>query len=610
VLWFLDDGKRVSGAVLMPDEQNAIAALPPDPVEIPGTASGKVAVVTGGIRNLGKEISLRLAAEKATVVIGSRYPRTDSRDPKEAEKARGELAAADVVLTRMRLSGGRALWVHADVARPGSARALLSEARNRFARVDLLVNNAGAGGDFSRVGEVMRDHRENFSAVLAANFLGPWEAIVAAREIFRLQPGGGSIVNVSTHYADHPYLFRTIYTVSKILLKALTKAARADLADDGISISDVAPTLIAGPRMEWVMRNYATKFSAGFDDFPTLSPAAGKVLTEPFLLSFDGALSAGEREAASIRFLAALRAQKMSKGARERIEEWYGRIGEWFRSTVPAAPPGNEEVAAAVLFAAKDGRFLENPFLAITTLPPFISFPPTPGRCKVLADGDPGTLVSTGDAGSLHRRLQEALSGKGVRVTSLSDAELPDGQARISRPASDRPAARGSRGRAQETQQRTLDLSDPRVVEPWLDNALVGAPLPAFVVLIAGSTAGGKGILDGSGEDRLRFLGNVRKTVTLFAESARAVRDGGHLVVVGPPETTGEGQLMLAALRQTVRTFLAEQHFLPAAKTVRVSLLAVAGQGSEGDTEREVTAILEGKQPPRVEPVPVGYTRP
>ncbi len=300
VLWFLDDGKRVSGAVLLPDEQNAIAALPPDPVEIPGTASGKVAVVTGGIRNLGKEISLRLAAERATVVIGSRYPPTGSPDPGDAEKARGELAAADAVLTRMRRSGGRALWVHTDVTQPGSVRALLSETRNRFGRVDLLVNNAGAGGNFSRVEEVMRDHRENFSAVLAANFLGPWETIVAARKIFRTQPGGGSIVNVSTHYADHPYLFRTIYTVSKILLKALTKASRADLAADGISVTDVAPTLIAGPRMEWVMRNYATKFSAGFDDFPGLSPAARKVLTEAFLRSFDGAHSAVEREAAAI----------------------------------------------------------------------------------------------------------------------------------------------------------------------------------------------------------------------------------------------------------------------------------------------------------------------
>ena len=81
----------------------------------------------------------------------------------------------------------------------------------------------------------------------------------------------------------------------------------------------------------------------------------------------------------------------MPKGAHERIEAWYGRIGEWFRSTVPAAPPGNEEVAEAVLFAAKDGRFLENPFLAITTLPPFSSFPPSPGAGKVLSGGEAGT---------------------------------------------------------------------------------------------------------------------------------------------------------------------------------------------------------------------------
>ncbi len=81
-------------------------------------------------------------------------------------------------------------------------------------------------------------------------------------------------------------------------------------------------------------------------------------------------------------------------------------------------------------------------------------------------------------------------------------------------------------------------------------------------------------------------------------------------MVVGPPETTAEGQLMLAALRQTVRTFLAEQHFLPAAKSVRVSLLAGPVPGEERETEREVIAILEGKQPPRVEPVSVGYPRP
>ncbi|HEX9205046.1 MAG TPA: hypothetical protein VF853_03880, partial [Candidatus Deferrimicrobiaceae bacterium] len=85
---------------------------------------------------------------------------------------------------------------------------------------------------------------------------------------------------------------------------------------------------------------------------------------------------------------------------------------------------------------------------------------------------------------------------------------------------------------------------------------------------------------------------------------------GGHLVVVGPARESGEGQLLLAALRQTVRTFLAEQHFLPSAKSVRVSLLAAPAPGGERNLERELLAILSGAETPRVEPVPVGHPRP
>jgi len=607
VLWLLEEGKRVSGAVLLPDEQNAVPSLPSEPVPEAGKSAGKVAVVTGGMRNLGREISLRLAAEKATVVIGSRYPRPVSGDPEQATKAKEELSSADASLARMRRSGGRALWIDTDVSRPESVGTLLRETRNRFGRVDVLVNNAGAGGNFARIGDVMRDHRENFSAVLAANFLGAWEAMTIAREIMRRQDGGGSIVNVSTHYADHPYLFRTIYTVSKILLKALTTASRADLLAEGISVADVAPTLIAGPRMEWVMRNYATKFSAGFDDFPALPAAVRKTATERFLRSFDGSLPARDRDAAREEFHDVLRAARIPRPHREKVASWYERIREWFRSTVPANPPGNGEVAEAALFAAKDGRYLENPFLALTTLPPFVSFPPPQGAHRALAPAAAGVVISSGTSPDLHRRLHGALSRKGARLVSLSDAGAPPGHARISRPAQ-------ARGRAAsppvDTRQRALDLSDPRVVEPWLDNTLVGEPPPAFGVLIPGCVVGGKNVMDFDTGEKRQVASHVAKAIALLGESARAIRDGGHLVVVGPSGETGEGRLLLAALRQGVRTLLAEQHFLPSAKTVRVSLLADAPPGRERELEREVAAILSGASPPRIEPVPAGTARP
>ncbi|MGE5247863.1 MAG: SDR family NAD(P)-dependent oxidoreductase, partial [Verrucomicrobiota bacterium] len=609
VLWLLEEGRKVSGVVLLPDEQNAIPSLPPEPKPSPGSAAGKVAVVTGGMRNLGMEISLRLAEEKATVVVGSRQPRPKRGDPESAKKAHEALLAADLALGRMRRSGGRALWIDTDVSRPGNVQALVAEAANRFGRIDILVNNAGAGGDFSRLCDVMRDHRDNFSAVLAANFLGAWEAVTAARDVMRRQRDGGSIVNVSTHYADHPYLFRTIYTVSKVLLKALTQAARPDLASERISIADVAPTLIAGPRMEWVMRNYAETFSAGFDDFPGLPAASRSPLAERFRRSFDGGLPQSERDAAGREFLAAVRVQRAPKAVRDAVEDWYDRIREWFRCTVPAAPPGNEEVAETVLFAAKAGRFLEDPFLAITTLPPFSSFPPAASPARALRGGESGVILSSGNAASLHRRLQQALLGAGARVASLSDAGMAPGQARIERRgAADAP--RGMRATRADAQQRDLDLGNPRLVEPWLDNALAGSGPPAFGLLLLGPLLDGRTVLEYDAEEKHRVAAQAQKAIALFSECARAVRNGGHVVVIGPTETSGEGLLILAALRQTVRTFLAEQHFLPAPKTLHVSFLAAPGPRLEPTLQREVLQILAGEQPPRVEPVPVGHPRP
>ncbi|MBI5420158.1 MAG: SDR family NAD(P)-dependent oxidoreductase [Deltaproteobacteria bacterium] len=609
VLWLVEEGKKVSGVVLLPDEQNSLARLPEEVREVSGSMGGKVVAVTGGMRNLGKEISLRFASEKATVVVASRQPRTTGVSPEEAEKARAELAAADAVLAKMRGCGARSLWIDADISRPQRVRALIEETRNRFGRIDAFVNNAGAGGDFSLFGDVLREHRQSWDAVLRSNFLGPWIAISHLREIMRGQPGGGTIVNVSTHYADQPYLFRTIYTVSKILIKGLTLALKDRLARDNIHIADVAPSLIAGPRMDWVMRNYANKFADQFGALRELRSAERKSMQELFVRCYDRSLPVPERGAASKAFLAAMQGCSLPKSGRGELEAWYGRIREWFACTVPDDPPTNEQVADAVLFAVKNARFLEDRFLGVSTLPSFSSFPGGPHPKKESVSGQPVAFLSVGATDWNGGGIAEVLLRAGAAVTSLTEQPSRPGRVEISRPAS---AGAGAPGRkAPEKIVRDLDLSDPRLLEPWLDNSLLGGPPPAGAVLCVGtSTSGSKPALEFSPEEMEGFLVHLGKVLNAFAEATRAVREHGSVVLIVPTPDSEEGHLVRAAAKQMVRTRLAEQHFLPAAKKVRVSLLTAPGVQEERAFHRQVVDILSGQSPPAVEPIPVGRVRP
>ncbi|HEY7585149.1 MAG TPA: SDR family NAD(P)-dependent oxidoreductase, partial [Candidatus Deferrimicrobiaceae bacterium] len=571
VLWLVEDGKQVSGAAILPDEQNSIARLPEEPREASGSTAGKVVVVTGGMRNLGKEISLRFASERATVVIASRRPRAAGGSPEETEKARAEMAAADAVLAEMRRRGGRSLWIDSDVSRPRRVQALIEETRNRFGRIDAFVNNAGAGGEFSLIGDVLRDHRPSWDAVLRANFLGPWTAVSLLREIMKGQPGGGSIVNVSTHYADHPYLFRTIYTVSKILLKALTLSLAPRLAGENIHIADVAPSLIAGPRMDWVMRNYAGKFAEQFGSLRDLRGPETKVLQERFVRCFDRSLPLPEREASAKAFLSSVRGSGMPKSRREDMESWFARIREWFVATVPDDPPTNEQVSDAVLFAAKNARFLEDRFVGVSPLPSFTSFPGEPHAKKESISGEPFLFLSMGLSDGYGDGLEEAIRGAGGVVTSLIEPPSSAGRVDISRPAPG--AGAGGKRRTFEKISRDLDLSDPRLLEPWLDNTLLGGAPPAGAVLCLGTSASGRPVTGFSAEEMEGFIVHIGKALNSFAESLRAVREHGHVVVIVPPAVSEEAHLVRAAARQMVRTCLAEQHFLPVGKKVRVSLL-------------------------------------
>jgi hypothetical protein len=155
-----------------------------------------------------------------------------------------------------------------------------------------------------------------------------------------------------------------------------------------------------------------------------------------------------------------------------------------------------------------------------------------------------------------------------------------------------------------------MDISDPRILEPWLDSSLLGGPSPAGAILFLGTTSGNKPFLAYSLEEREGFLSHLSRTVSAFAEATRAVREDGHVIVIAPPPSTEEGQVLRAAARQMVRTALAEQHFLYLSKPVRVSLLTSPGGREDRDFLRKVADILSGQAATEIEPVPVGPTRP
>ena len=163
---------------------------------------GRVALVTGGSRGLGREMVLAFAEAGASVVIASR--KLDACD-----------ALADEVATHF---GTAALPVAANVSNWDDCDALAAAAYERFGRVDVLVNNAGMSPLYPSLDQV---NEGLFDKVIGVNFKGPFRltALIGAR---MAQGDGGSVINVSSVEAERPESSALPYAAAKAGLEALT----------------------------------------------------------------------------------------------------------------------------------------------------------------------------------------------------------------------------------------------------------------------------------------------------------------------------------------------------------------------------------------------------
>jgi NAD(P)-dependent dehydrogenase (short-subunit alcohol dehydrogenase family) len=186
--------------------------------------SGKVAIVTGGSRGIGRSIALGLAEAGADVAVAARKP-----------EALAEATAA------VRALGRRAIAVPTNVRRSEELRNLVDTTRRELGRIDVLVNNAGTNPVFGPVQEI--DDRA-WDMIMNTNVKSAFQLSVMAREAMLLHGEGGSIVNVSSIGGLLASDVIGGYSISKAAVIMLTQVLAKQWGRDGIRVNCIAPGLI------------------------------------------------------------------------------------------------------------------------------------------------------------------------------------------------------------------------------------------------------------------------------------------------------------------------------------------------------------------------------
>lgn len=188
-----------------------------------GQLDGKVAIVTGAARGLGREYALRLAAEGARVVIG------DIRDCKQTVAA-------------LEAAGGTVTGVTLDVTDMASCAAMADAAVEKYGRIDVLINNAALYGGL-KGGRFEGLDPGDWNRVLAVNVTGVWNCCKAVVGAMR-EAGSGSIVNISSLAAVYGLPFSLHYATSKAAVIGMTRSLARELGRDWIRVNAVAPTAV------------------------------------------------------------------------------------------------------------------------------------------------------------------------------------------------------------------------------------------------------------------------------------------------------------------------------------------------------------------------------
>jgi dehydrogenase/reductase SDR family member 4 len=190
---------------------------------------GKVALVTGGSRGIGKAIAQGFAKAGAKVAITSRKI--------------GDLnATADEINS----FGGQAASIQAHLGKMEEIQKMVDTVMGQFGRIDILVNNAGAS---PAMASVLDAEERLWETIMNLNLKGLYFISQAVARIMKAQ-GGGKIINISSIDGFHPERQVSIYSISKAGVRMISKAFAAELAPFNIQVNTIAPGAITTKMMD------------------------------------------------------------------------------------------------------------------------------------------------------------------------------------------------------------------------------------------------------------------------------------------------------------------------------------------------------------------------
>lgn len=206
------------------------------------TLEGKIALVTGAAKGIGRAIALELASKGAYVIVNY-----------NGSKDKAEETVADI-----KANGGDAECVRFSVADAQAVKENVDEIIKRLGHVDILVNNAGITKD----GLLMAMKEEDYDAVLDTNLKGAFNLMkTLSRNFIKLK--GGRIINISSVSGVMGNAGQANYSASKAGLIGLTKSVARELAAKGVCVNAVAPGFIATDMVDKMPEDAKQKITDG-----------------------------------------------------------------------------------------------------------------------------------------------------------------------------------------------------------------------------------------------------------------------------------------------------------------------------------------------------------